>query len=119
MRAVLFASATAANFGDLRLRSAASQGGSSDHQHAAQCLVAGARDNAKSDLAGGRMIFRRQADPGRELTARSEQLGFRGLHSQQCRADGADARDLDETLAAFIGPMPSHKLGVDLVDLRL
>ena len=94
-------------------------GGSPDHHHAAQCLVAGARDNAKADLACGRMIFRRQADLGRELTARSEQLGLRGLHSQQCRPDRTDARDLDETLAAFISPMPSHKLGVDLVDLRL
>jgi putative transposase len=47
-------------------------GGSPDHQHAAQSLVAGSRDDAGPNFACGRMILRRQADPGRELPARSE-----------------------------------------------
>ena len=71
-------------------------GGSPDHQHAAQSFVAGSRDNAEPDIARGRMILRRQADPGGELPPRSKHLRRRGLHFQQHRADRADARDLDE-----------------------
>jgi hypothetical protein len=41
------------------------------------------------------------------------------LHHQQCRADRTDAGDLSETSAAFIGPVPSHESGIDVVDLRL
>jgi len=47
-------------------------GGSPDHQHAAQSFIAGSRDNAEPNLTCGRMILRRQADPGRELASRSE-----------------------------------------------
>ena len=65
------------------------------------------------------MIFRRQADPGRELASGSELLRLRGLHCQQHRSDRADAGDLGEPSAAFIGAMPSDQPGVDLVDLRL
>ena len=65
------------------------------------------------------MILRRQADPGRELASGSEELRLRGLHFQQHRADRADAGDLDEPSAAFIGAMPGDQPGVDLVDLRL
>ena len=77
--------------------------GSPDHQNTPQCLVAGSRDDAEPDLAGGRMILRRQADPGRELTSGSEELGRWGLHHQHSRADRADAGDLGEASAAFIG----------------
>src|SRR4051794_35101349 len=65
------------------------------------------------------MISRRQADPGGKLPPRSEHLRRRGLHFQQHRADRADAGDLDEPSAAFIGAMPGQELGIDLVDLRL
>jgi hypothetical protein len=65
------------------------------------------------------MILRRQADPSRELSARSEQLRLRGLHSQQHRTDRADARDLGETLASFIASVPGRELGIHLVDLDL
>src|SRR5260370_1407423 len=47
-------------------------GGAPTYQHAAQSFVAGSRDPAEPDLARGRMIFRRQADPGRELASGSE-----------------------------------------------
>jgi hypothetical protein len=46
-------------------------------------------------------------------------LGRQSLHFQQHCADRADARDLDEASAAFIGVMPSYESGIDLVDLRL
>lgn len=59
----------------------------SDDQHAAQHLVTGAGNNAKPDLARGRMILWRQPDPCRELASRFELCGIRGLHSQQHRAD--------------------------------
>jgi hypothetical protein len=65
------------------------------------------------------MILRRQTDPGRELASRSKQFRRRGLHFQERRANRADAGYPDETLAAFIGPMPSHELGIDFLDLRL
>jgi hypothetical protein len=65
------------------------------------------------------MILRRQADPGGELSPRSEQLGRRGLHLQQSRADRADTGDLGEASAAVIGLVPGRELGVDRVDLRL
>ena len=65
------------------------------------------------------MILGCQADPGRKLPPRSEELGLRGLHGQQHGTDRADAGDLGETPAAFIGPMPGHELGLDVDDLRL
>jgi hypothetical protein len=122
MRAVLLASATAANFGDLRLGvrqakataaalSMLDHGGSSDHQHTAQSFVAGSGDTAEPDLARSRMVFWRQADPGRELACGSEKPGLRGLHFQQHRADRADAGDLGEPSAAFIGAMPRDEPG--------
>src|SRR3954452_6909578 len=64
-------------------------GGSPDHQHAAQSFVAGSRDTAETDLARGRMILRRQADPGRKLACGSEYPGLRGLHGQQYCTDTA------------------------------
>ena len=70
MRAVLLASATAANFGGLPLEKCGKPGrrlaaahsmldhrGSADDEHAAQSLVAGARDHAETDLARSRMIL--------------------------------------------------------------
>jgi hypothetical protein len=65
------------------------------------------------------MVPWRQADPGRELAFGSETPGLRGLHFQQHRADRADARDLGQPSAAFIGAMPSDQSGIDLFDLRL
>src|SRR5271157_827449 len=65
------------------------------------------------------MILWRQADPGRELASRFELCWIRGLHSQQRRADWSNARDLDETPTALVGPVPSRQLGVDLFDLCL
>ena len=65
------------------------------------------------------MVLRRQADPGRELPPRSKHLGCRSFQQQQCRADRTDAGNLSETLAAFIGLVPSHEPGIDVVDLRL
>src|SRR3954451_5571241 len=94
-------------------------GGSPDHQHAAQSFVAGSRDTAETDLARGRMILRRQADPGRKLACGSEYPGLRGLHGQQYCTDRADAGDLSEPLAAFVCTMPGQELGIDLVDLCL
>ncbi len=80
MRANLFANATAASFGGLRLRRSMSQGDARPSQPTA-CLitavapdtsaarkVAGPRDDAEIDLVGRRMIPRRQSDPCRELT---------------------------------------------------
>src|SRR3954453_5035903 len=94
-------------------------GSSSNYQHATQSFVAGSRDNAGPDPARGRMIPRRQADPGGKLSPRSKHLRCRGLHCQQHRADRADAGNLDEPSAAFVGAMPGQELGIDLVDLRL
>ena len=94
-------------------------GGGAGHQHAAQGLVAGPRDDAEPDFAAGGMVFRRQADPGREQPPRFEQLGRRGFHFQQRRADRADAGDLGEPLAAFIGLVPGFELCLDVVDLGL
>src|SRR3954451_13948582 len=65
------------------------------------------------------MIPRRQADPGGKLPPRSKHPRRRGLHCQQHRADQADAGDLGEPLAAFVGAMPGQELGIDLVDLCL
>ena len=65
------------------------------------------------------MIPGRQADPGRELAAGSEQLRHWGLHRQQHRADRAHVRGLGKVLAALVDPTPGHELGIDLVDLRL
>src|SRR3954452_12133529 len=94
-------------------------GSSSNYQHATQSFVAGSRDNAGPDPACGRMIPRCQADPGSKLSPRSKHLRRRGLHFQQRRADRADAGNLDEPSATFIGAMPIYELGIDLVDLRL
>src|ERR1700720_4045993 len=47
-------------------------GGGANHQHAAQGLVASPSDATQPDLARRRMVLRRQAYPGRELSPRSE-----------------------------------------------
>ena len=65
------------------------------------------------------MIFWRQPDPGRELPTQSEHLGGGRFHAQHRCADRADARDLSKAPAAWVGLMPRHKFGLDLLDLRL
>ena len=61
--------------------------GSASHQNAAQGFVARACDNAEPYLAGGRMIFRRQAEPGRKVPPRAEYLGRRRFHDEHRCAD--------------------------------
>jgi transposase len=52
------------------------------HQNSPQGLVARPRDDAEPDLAGGRMIFRRQAHPSGKMSARFEHPRRRRLHDQ-------------------------------------
>src|SRR5271165_2217171 len=135
MRASLLASATATSFGGLRLRSCASQDASAPwlsgvsempddgcragHQYAAQALIARSRDDTEPNFPGGRMIFWRQPDPGRELPTRSEHFGGGRFHAQHRCADRADAGDSSKAPTAWVGFMPGHKFGLDLLDLCL
>src|SRR6266404_2664731 len=133
MRANLLASATAASFGGLRLRSCSTHAesmlrplpfrrclmGRSDHQCAAQALVPSSRNDAEPYLTGGRMIFWRQPDPGCELPTRSKHLGRRRLHDEHRCADRADPGDLSKAPATWVGFVPGHEFPLDLIDLRL
>ena len=107
MRAVLLASATAASLGGLRLSSSTSQGegwplsaphlldhrGGTDHQDAAQGLVAGAGDHAQPRLAGGGVILRRQSDPCREVPAATEKREDRAPSSPAARRRSGRCRE--------------------------
>jgi len=85
IRAILLASAMAASFDGLRLRSSVSQADAftgspgvlndrrcPDYQRRSQCLITRSRDAAEAQLAAGRVILRRQPDPSCELAARLE-----------------------------------------------
>jgi len=65
--------------------------GRADHQYAAQGLIAGAGDAAEPRLAGRRVIFWCQPDPGREMPAGSEGFGLATFMTNR---------------VAPIGPMP-------------
>ena len=95
------------------------RGSVADHQYAAQGLVTGPSDRTEPGLADGQTFFWRQSDSSGVPMPRFEQFGRRGFHLQKRRADRADVGDLDESLAALVGLLPSRQLGTDLVDLRL
>ena len=107
VRAILLASATATSLRGLRCEQLQQpfrgllvswpdgepdHGGRSGHQQSAQPFIAGAADPAHALLAAGRMLLRRQADPGRQVAAGFE---FRriDLGRKRQRDDHTDARD--------------------------
>ena len=132
MRAILFARATATSFGGLRRSRSRSQGevdlllpsrapengGRPDDQSAAQGFVARARDDAEPDLAGRRVIPRRQTKPSREPASGTEKTRIGRLHYQHRGADQSDAGDLRQTSATRVVAMPPHQLGIDDFELR-
>src|SRR5271154_2392232 len=88
------------------------------HQGGAQALVAGAGDAAVSHLAGGRMVLRGEAEPGREPATGSK--GSRGADLDGHRAgnDRADRRHLDQAPAQLVGALEGLQLLVELGDAR-
>src|SRR5271166_6787526 len=128
MRASLLASATATSFGGLRLRSCASQDASApwllEFPRCLMTAVAPAtstlrKPSSPARVMTPRMVFWRQPDPGRELPTRSEHFGGGRFHAQHRCADRADAGDPSKAPTAWVGFMPGHKFGLDLLDLCL
>src|SRR6266478_3529169 len=135
MRANLLASATAASFGGLRLRSCSTHAESMLRPLPfCRCLMTAVAPTTNAlrrpssparvmtpslTLPAGRMIFWRQPDPGCELPTRSKHLGRRRLHDEHRCADRADPGDLSKALATWVRFVPGHEFPLDLIDLRL
>jgi hypothetical protein len=89
------------------------------HQHTAQDLVPGARDNPMPHFASGGMILRGQAEPGGKVAGGSEGLRGGRLHHQHRSANRPHPRNPSQAPAAFMGAVPSHEAIFNLLPLGL
>lgn len=118
MRAVLLASATITNIGGLRVNIRANHepaGGeplsSCPAHHAATCddektpqsPIAHARGAAKAIFAPGRLLYRRQPDPSRKISARPKSLDWRAAPMPRCRRNHrSDAGNAHQSPRDFV-----------------
>src|SRR5215510_1851720 len=82
-------------------------------------LSSPARVMTPTRLAGGGVILRRQAHPSRQIPPTPERVRISYFHHQQACPDRAYDRDLGQSSAQFILPMPGDQLGFDLAQFGL
>jgi len=87
-------------------------------EQAAEVTIALLGDIAELFLAATRVLLRHQSDPGREIATRSKDLRVRNAGDQRRRQSRANARQLVETPAHFIGTVPGIDPPVELQDLQ-
>ncbi len=97
----------------------ADETGGADDQQSPDVAVAGLGNAAEAVLAAGRVLFRHEAQPGRELTSRFEDRGI-----GHCRGDGRgddwpDPGDAGEPAAGLLAAMTRHDRLLQRLDLRV
>jgi hypothetical protein len=90
-----------------------------DHKQTAQVAVALFADAAESFPTPAQMLLRHQADPGREISSRSESLRISDAGDQGGSERRTDARKLIQPLAHLVGPVPGHDQAIKLQYPRL
>ena len=132
-RAFLFAKATITSIGGLLASMRASQepGGTplrlaqrttalaAKDEQASERALTHARGSAKAFLAAGRSLNWREADPGREVAARAEDLGGRRKGLDRSGDQRADPEYGHEPAGDVIGLGPDCDLAVERGDLIL
>ena len=97
----------------------ADDGERAGNEQAAEIAVASFADTAEPVLAPARVLLRHEADPGREITSRSEgsRIGNgRDQSGGQCRTD---TRYIVEPPARLAGSVPGHDQTIELQNLSL
>src|ERR1700746_207926 len=88
-------------------------------EQTSQIAIALFTDAAKFVLPPARILLRHEADPGREVSSRSEGLRISNARNQSRGQGRADAGDLVETPARLMRPMPSRDAAIELQNLCL
>ena len=92
-------------------------GGSADNEQSAQVSVSLLGDAAELRFASGRMLLRRQAEPGGKLPARAELIGIGDGSGDSRGCDYAEAGDSGKPATGLAVGMPSEKLLIQRSDL--
>src|SRR6516162_5671794 len=91
--------------------------GGAEYEQPAQILVACFADPAEPLPTGGRVLARRDADPGGKMPARVKRFRVRHLERKADATDRPDAGDRRQALAGLILPVPSHHSRLDRLQL--
>src|SRR5262245_51203451 len=89
------------------------------HKQAAEITITLFADTAEPVLAPARMLLRHQANPGGEVTARSESPWVSDIRHQSGCQQWTDTGNVVKPPARFIRPVPGHDHPIEFQNLLL